>query len=475
MYALFYHRVTEPEIVYDIDNNRVLHGPVRQIKVVSNTLCRLDGVPYTLEPAERWQTLIARPEGGGDDRSSYRVFCAEHASSDFRRMQEAPWIETPADAEPAIRNRMDFFYLLQKSRFVDNPPDGVIQNESALFDIDAYRRRARYFSDPFGMFVAFGATTFAPNLLCTQDGKFLSGPLELALWTTMDVGSALYSPAAGKIYYGRPEGDNFRQFPGTGLLLAPVNYGHWHAQNLPALFALKQLIEHGIVAPDAVTIVCAKPEVANVDLLGHYLQLLNLRPTVIDPAKERIDAFAFDCTLLPSSCEVGAFHWSDYLARSLALLAENAARRDRVLFISRADVNNARGLVNEDEVLQALTDAGIAVERVVAARLSYREQRELFAEAALVIGTHGGGLTNAVYGGPRCAVLELNCDIIDNNRGWFHNLYALLGHPYAAINFPSIEHVWWAPFRADPDSVVATARRLLAARATSAAEAVPQG
>ena len=466
MYALFYRRVTEPEIIYDIDANKVLHGQIQQIKVLSNTRCLVDGVSYSLETTPRWQTLLGRPDSTAGDQSNYRIFCAEHASSNFQTVHDIPWLDTEADADLAMQNEMDFFYLMQKSEFIINTIDNTIYNASEIFDPEIYRKRTKFFADPFGMFVTFGGTTFSPNLVKTRDQKFLPGPLELALWTTMDMGSALFSPALGKIYYSIPDEDNFRNFRGVGLLLAPVNYGHWHAQNCPALFALKRLIDLGLIAESEVTIVAAQPEIANVDLLAHYLHLLNIRPKVFDPVKDGISAFSFDCTLLPSSCSVGAFHWSDFVARSLSLLRERAELQHRVLFISRVDVNNARGLSNEDEVLQALVGAGIPVQRVVAGKMSYREQRELFAQAVLVIGTHGGGLTNAIYGGPGCAVLELNCDILDNNRGWFHNLFRLMGHRYAAINFPSVQHAWWAPFRADPDLVVRVAKELLSGAET---------
>lgn len=471
MYALFYRHITEPEIVYDIDADKVLHGQVRKIKVVSTTQCLIDGVPYALQPRPRWRTLQGQ-RNGGDDRSNYDIFCAESASSNFQAMRDAPWLETRAETALAIQNRVDFFLLLQKSEFIDSFSSTDFYNDSSLFDATAYERRAKFLSDPFGMLVAFGATTFAPNLVQTATGKFVSDPLTLALWTTMRVGGALYSQALGKVYYNAPAGEGFKRFDGVGLLLPPVNYGHWHVQNIPALLGLKQLLDRGLFAEQEVTVVAAQPEIANPDLLGHYLRLLNIKPKLYDPTTDGAAAFAFDCTLLPSSCSCGALHWSPFVAKSLSLLRESVEPQDRVLLISRADVGNARGLTNEDDVVAALLDAGIPVERVLAARLPYDQQRRIFGQARLVIGTHGGGLTNAVYGGPKCAVLELICDVSDNNRGWYHNLYHLLGQPYAAVNCPSLDLAWAAPFRTSPELVVSAATRLLSSAATQGAQAI---
>jgi Glycosyltransferase 61 len=462
VYALFYRHITEPEIVYDIDAGKVLHGQVQQIKVLSTTRCLLDGVPYALQPLPRWRTLRGQRNSTTDNNSSYNIFCAEYASSNFKAMRDAPWLETSAEIDLAMQSNSDFFLLLEKSRFIDSFSGKLFYNDSNFFDLPAYARRAKFFSDPFGMLVAFGATTFAPNLVQTKEGKFLSDPLALALWTTMQVGGALFSQALGKVYYNAPDSGHFKRFGGVGLLLPRLdNYGHWHVQNLPALFGLKQLLDRGLFAVEDVTVVATQPENANVDLLEHYLQLLNIRPRLYDPTKDGTGAFAFDCTLLPSSCSVGAFQWSPFVAESLSLLRESAASRDRVLFISRTDVGNARGLINENDVLQALIDAGIPVERVVAGKMRYDQQRHLFGQAKLVIGTHGGGLTNAIYGGPQCAVLELICDVSDNNRGWYHNLFHLLGQRYAAISCPSLETAWSAPFRARPELVVTATKALL--------------
>jgi hypothetical protein len=350
---------------------------------------------------------------------------------------------------------------LQRSEFVDSFSGKNFYNDSDWFDLSGYEKRAKFFSDPFGMLVAFGATTFAPNLVQTKAGKFLADPLTLALWTTMRVGGALFSQALGKVFYNPPDNQHFRRFAGVGLLLPPVNYGHWHVQNIPALFALKQLLDRGLFAEEDVTVVATQPEIANVDLLGHYLQLLNIKPKLFDPTTDGTGAFSFDCTLLPSTCTCGALQWSPFVAKSLSLLRESTEPQDRVLFVSRADVGNNRGLVNEDDVVQSLIDSGIPVERVVAAKLRYDQQRRLFGQARLVVGTHGGGLTNALYGGPRCAVLELICDVSDNNRGWYHNLFHLLGQRYAAINCPSLGSAWSAPFRARPELVVTAATELL--------------
>lgn len=74
------------------------------------------------------------------------------------------------------------------------------------------------------------------------------------------------------------------------------------------------------------------------------------------------------------------------------------------LYVSRADTAN-RGLMNEPEVERLLSDHGFTV--IAPGTLSLREQIRLFRGAEMIIGPHGGGMTNLAFCRPGAKVLEL--------------------------------------------------------------------
>ena len=79
------------------------------------------------------------------------------------------------------------------------------------------------------------------------------------------------------------------------------------------------------------------------------------------------------------------------------------AEPTRRLYVSRRHDNHWR-LTNEDEVEGLLARHGF--ETVMPARLSFREQAELFAGASAIVGT-GAGLFNMVFSPPGTQVLEI--------------------------------------------------------------------
>lgn len=76
----------------------------------------------------------------------------------------------------------------------------------------------------------------------------------------------------------------------------------------------------------------------------------------------------------------------------------------RRIYVSREDTKRRR-IENEAEVRAALADHG--VEPVLAAKLRFEEQVRLFAEAAVVVGAHGAGLTNILFAPSSLRLLEI--------------------------------------------------------------------
>lgn len=97
-----------------------------------------------------------------------------------------------------------------------------------------------------------------------------------------------------------------------------------------------------------------------------------------------------------------AIHWiRDTILDSIDL--PDPADYPSKLFISREDANTRR-IINRDEVKKALSKRGF--ETVVLSDISFVEQKRLFFNADMIVGTHGAGLTELIYA-PNAAVVEL--------------------------------------------------------------------
>jgi capsular polysaccharide biosynthesis protein len=87
------------------------------------------------------------------------------------------------------------------------------------------------------------------------------------------------------------------------------------------------------------------------------------------------------------------------------LLPADLAPPARRIYVTRGRARYTRHVENEDEVLAALAPYGI--ELVDPGALPVAEQIRCFAEAELVVGAHGAGLTNVAFCPPGAAVVEL--------------------------------------------------------------------
>lgn len=99
---------------------------------------------------------------------------------------------------------------------------------------------------------------------------------------------------------------------------------------------------------------------------------------------------------------------------------------DERVYVSRAD-SDSRRVSNEDMVLNALRDRGF--ERHVLSEYSLAEQVELFAGADAVVGPHGAGLVNTVYGDD-LTVVELFGDTVNP---CYYSIVTGLGYDYSYL------------------------------------------
>jgi hypothetical protein len=141
-----------------------------------------------------------------------------------------------------------------------------------------------------------------------------------------------------------------------------------------------------------------------------------------------------------------------------------APLRRRRIFVTRP-AGAGRTIVNEADVLGLLLPLGFEI--LDPGRLSFAEQVSTFASASHVIGIHGAGLTNVVFGGRDGArVLEIHPPRPSKWGGPAADYFFLcrsLGHRYdGIIGIPVAEDSTWAsPFRVDLEELRAALDRLM--------------
>ncbi|MDX2031117.1 MAG: glycosyltransferase 61 family protein [Blastocatellia bacterium] len=112
--------------------------------------------------------------------------------------------------------------------------------------------------------------------------------------------------------------------------------------------------------------------------------------------------------------------------RERLLNGRDAARAGRRrLYISRR-LAGRRHIVNEDELIPILESRGFEI--VTTERMAFEEQVALFADAEVVIGAHGAGLSNLAFAPAGCRVLEVLTPTC--LRWMYYLLCAQLGQRY---------------------------------------------
>ena len=95
------------------------------------------------------------------------------------------------------------------------------------------------------------------------------------------------------------------------------------------------------------------------------------------------------------------------------------------IYISRGDASYRR-VLNEDEVIQFLRPWGFVT--VQLETLSFTEQVALFAEAKVIMGAHGSGLTNIVFCQPGTKIIEWMSPHYNRHYYWVISQYLGLEH-----------------------------------------------
>lgn len=79
--------------------------------------------------------------------------------------------------------------------------------------------------------------------------------------------------------------------------------------------------------------------------------------------------------------------------------------KGKKIYVARYDAPDARRLVNEKELENALVRIGFEI--IIPGELTYAQQVKTFANSSVIVGAHGAGLTNIVFCYPRTLIIEL--------------------------------------------------------------------
>jgi capsular polysaccharide biosynthesis protein len=166
------------------------------------------------------------------------------------------------------------------------------------------------------------------------------------------------------------------------------------ADILPRLFALD------VLPLDDIRILVNAPlnawQQESLELLGFETdQFVPIGEGYVRPEILYLPSFLGEPSPHPMACR-----W----LREHLLAAGEPPRRGTHLYVTRR-LARRRRLVNEGQIEPLLRDRGFEV--VEAERLTFSDQVRLFAQAGVIAGPHGAGLTNAMFAPASCRILEL--------------------------------------------------------------------
>jgi capsular polysaccharide biosynthesis protein len=226
-----------------------------------------------------------------------------------------------------------------------------------------------------------------------------------------------------------------RRIQQTVLVLCHVfehNYGHWLLDCLPRLLPWRRLLRQQRLA------VLVRPL---QDYQRRTLELLGVPPSAIIEASE--PAILCDDAIIPGLTPVQHVPDMPYGTPGSAMTETIAALQGgvdvpatgeagRLIYVSRRDVPSFRTLDNEGAVEAAMAKLGFTV--MHPQTMTFDEQIATFAQACVIAGPHGAGLTNAVFAPPGGLVIDIIPETWGTN--WMRRLTQVFGHFYMPTVHP---------------------------------------
>jgi hypothetical protein len=252
-----------------------------------------------------------------------------------------------------------------------------------------------------------------------------------------------------------PRVENYDLATATPLIRAPYsshssNYSHWLQSYLTKLQAIKKFEEK---TGDLVTIV-VEPNppswlIDSIKFYGfdddriHYWDPeteLTVRNLIV-PSTRRIEK---NNNILPSRIykllSPNACDWlrENSIRRVQSSQSSLRTNKTNKVLIIRSDSPYGRKFINRNEVISKLSDYGF--QPYILSDLSFKEQVELFSQSDIIIGAHGAGLSNMMFG-KDCKVIEIMAENVDTEKigtktgikPTFYLQSQCLGHEYYGV------------------------------------------
>jgi capsular polysaccharide biosynthesis protein len=202
-------------------------------------------------------------------------------------------------------------------------------------------------------------------------------------------------------------------------------YWHWWVDTLSRIWLLEEVGGEVGSLPLAFGPMEFDFQPESVEALG-----IGHRIRQVEPGVTRFPAVTYATSIAAGASRYPSPRLADYarwLQERLGLGRTGGGRR---LFVSRGDAGWRR-VANEDELAGVLEERGFEI--VECARLPLARQIELFAEAEIVVGPHGGGMTNLLFSPPGTKVLELFSVTAAQGDSNYRVIASHLGQPYARL------------------------------------------
>lgn len=311
------------------------------------------------------------------------------------------WVEQ--QSENQAQNKSPTFVSFETTKSVrrkSRAPDGLEHVHPAL------RTEELTFQEPFLASLP-SARMLGPegSIISSDDGIIAESTWERGLFQRDRIYHRLHLPAPQRLsgsYYALTS--RFWN-----------NYYHWIIETLPRLFA------YSSVSNERPKLIVNSPladwQIESLQLLGFGRENLFF----LDKGY-----YSFEQLHFPSDVGINPV-MLNWLQTTLSRTTSAAAPSKRVYITRRAATR--RRLLNETELEPLLREQGFIIAELE--KLPFTEQTRLFAEAEMIVGLHGAGLTNMVWAPAGCSVLEI---MHPNHVGaMYYMLAEVLQHRYVSL------------------------------------------
>ncbi|WP_247002209.1 glycosyltransferase family 61 protein [Halosolutus gelatinilyticus] len=305
-------------------------------------------------------------------------------------------------------------------RTVSRPALETIANETVAIPADADDSSA-----PFVALLEEGCVLSETGLALTPDFEIL----EESAAVPDQAQQAMMAMLSREFFYGdaplrgflsEPRRGHFREAAGSLETAAPLiprypNYYHWMVETVPQIRYIRAFEENTgervtlLLPPDAPSFV------------GETLDVLGWPRSKVEYATEPV--YDISRLVLPSFPERRAADFEWLRREVLDQVLETTPESGDNVYVSRANAVERR-VVNEDDVMDVLSQFGFSCYRLE--ERSLEQNVRLFADADVVVGPHGAGLTDVVFADD-CILVELFGDKI---KPHYRELASTLGLSY---------------------------------------------